>query len=54
MVAVPAEIPVTTPLALTLVTDEALLLQVPPYVASVNVIVCPIQTPVGPVMGVKG
>jgi len=50
-VAVPADAPVTTPVVeFTLAMPEALLLQVPPAVASVSVIVAPTHTADGPVM----
>ncbi len=49
IVAVPAEIPVTTPVVLpTVATPGALLVHVPPGVASVNVIVEPTHTADGP------
>ncbi len=52
MVAVPAETPVTMPERdPTLATVVALLVQVPPGMASPNVIVCPTHTPEGPLMG---
>lgn len=49
MIAVPAETPVTTPVA-TEATEGALLVQVPP-VAAVSVIVLPTHTRVGPAIG---
>ena len=44
MVTEPEDIPVTTPTADTVATDAALLVHVPPDVASVSVIGVPIQT----------
>ena len=49
IVAVPAPVPVTTPVVEFIVAmPVALLLQVPPAVASVSVIVWPWHTTVGP------
>ncbi len=48
MVADPAETPVTTPPVETVATPVALLLQVPEAVASVRVMVLPVQTDVTP------
>ena len=48
----PADAPVTTPVVEFTVADVELLLQVPPVVASVSVIVAPTQTAVGPLMAV--
>ena len=51
MVAVPALMPVTTPVAgLTEATALLLLLQLPPAVASLNVVVAPLHTVVVPVI----
>ena len=50
MVAVPAAIPVTSPDALTLATAAFVLLQVPPVVASVSVVVADGQMEVAPPM----
>ena len=50
MVAVPADTGVTTPVLPMVAIPVALLLQAPPGVASVSVIVAPIHTPVGPQM----
>ena len=51
MAAVPALVPVTTPVVeFTVAIPVALLLHVPPAVASVSVIVWPAQTTVGPDM----
>ena len=44
MVAVPTATPVTTPDVFTDATDVLLLLQVPPVVPSVSVVVAPLQT----------
>jgi hypothetical protein len=43
MVAVPAPVPVTTPVAPTVAIAALLLVQVPPLVASVNVVLLPTQ-----------
>ena len=51
MVAVPAALPRTTPVELTEAIALLLLLQVPPDVASANVVVAPTQTVVVPVIG---
>lgn len=50
--AVPADAPVTTPVVEFTVADAELLLQVPPAVASVSVIVAPTHTADGPLMAV--
>lgn len=51
--AVPAVPPVTTPVVeFTVAMPVELLLQVPPAVASVSVIVAPTHTAVGPLMAV--
>jgi hypothetical protein len=53
MVAVPAEMPVTTPpLVVTVAIAVLLLLHVPPGVALANVVAPPIQTASVPVIGV--
>jgi hypothetical protein len=44
MVAVPADTPDTTPLLFTVATPVLLLLQVPPVVALLNIVVLPTQT----------
>ncbi len=51
MLAVPADMPVTIPVALTVATDSLPLLQVPPVVASASVVVLPVQIASVPVMG---
>ena len=51
MVAVPPPIPERTPEVPIVATDILLLLQVPPAVASASVIVKPLHTTFGPVMG---
>ena len=52
MVAVPAATPVTTPVEKpTKATEPALLLQVPPPVVSLKVVVLPTQTWLAPVIG---
>ena len=51
MVATPAAMPITCPFVPTLAVAMALLLQVPPVVASLRIIVSPAHTVVGPVMG---
>ena len=52
---VPALIPVATPVVLSIVATVVLvLLQVPPVVASLNVVVLPIHTPGVPVIGARG
>ncbi len=48
MIEVPAVTPVTTPAPAGTVENALLLLQVPPTVASVNVVVKPTQTAIGP------
>jgi len=48
MLTVPPLIPVTTPVGLTDATDPLLVFQIPPAVASVRVIVLPVQTDDGP------
>lgn len=48
MVAVPTATPVTTPAELTLAIDALLELHVPPVVASVSVVVTPVQTDEAP------
>jgi hypothetical protein len=50
MVAVPAPPPVTTPVLLTVAIPGALLLQLPPGVASASVVVVPTQIPRLPVI----
>ena len=50
MVAVPADTPVTMPVVPTVATVVAVLLQVPPVVASLNPVVAPAQTVAVPVM----
>ena len=51
MIVVPGDTPVTTPVVEpTVATDVVPLVQVPPVVASANVIVEPAHTDVGPVM----
>ena len=50
--AVPAVPPVTTPVVEFTVAVVELLLQLPPAVASVSVIVAPTHTAVGPLMAV--
>ena len=50
MVALPALIPRTIPVVLTLATAALLLLHVPPLVASANEVVAPVHTLVVPVM----
>ncbi len=51
ILAEPAEKPVvTTPVGPTFAVPEALLLQVPPVVASLNVVDKPVQTVVAPVI----
>ena len=50
IVAVPADTPVTSPLAFTVAMPVALLLHVPPAVASVNCVVLPIHTVCVPVI----
>ena len=49
MVAVPAALPLTTPVVLTLATDEAEELHAPPVVVLDNVVVAAIQTEEAPV-----
>ena len=46
----PVATPVTTPALLTVASAALLLLQVPPVVASVSVMVAPVHTIAGPVM----
>ena len=46
----PAETPVTTPVELTVAIAGLLLLQVPPTVVSISVMVLPVHTLVGPVI----
>ena len=53
MVAEPTDKPVTTPAALMVATDGVAELHVPPVVASVRVVVAPIQTLTG-VLGLIG
>lgn len=50
IVAVPAATPVTTPVELIVATDVLLLVQVPPEVASDNVVVEPVATDDAPVI----
>lgn len=50
MVAVPAVMPVTAPVLLTLATAVLLLLHTPPVTASLNVVVPPVHTVMVPVM----
>jgi hypothetical protein len=55
MTVVPGETPVTTPVDKpTVATPVALLLQEPPGVASVSVMVAPVQTTIGPLMAAGG
>lgn len=48
MTAAPTETPVTTPVTLTVATDDDAELQVPPETPSVSVIEEPVQTEPGP------
>ncbi len=51
IVTVPAEMPVTTPVALTVPIPRSLLLHVPPELASSRSEFCPTHTVVEPVIG---
>ena len=51
MVAVPADMPVTIPAALTVATASLPLLHVPPVVASASVVAPPVQIASVPVIG---
>lgn len=51
IVVVPADIPVTTPVELTVATEGLLLLHVPPAVVSESVIVVPTQVEEAPMIG---
>ena len=51
MVALPLEAPLTTPLEFTVATELLLLLQLPPVVALVNVVVAYLQTSSAPTIG---
>lgn len=53
MVATPAPTPVTTPDVPILATNELLLDQVPPVVASLKVVVAPVHTLSVPVIGLS-
>lgn len=53
MVAVPADMPDTTPNEFTVATNGLLLLHIPPGVALLNAADEPTQEPEGPVMGVS-